>query len=157
MFVMEANITSSLFNAKGLLVANREAMKLSLLEHRVERLPDRFAGGTGTKPGNKYKFRRRSKEYNQRKLHKFGHEKPLVYTGEMRDNIFRTARVVATSRRAELKASGSRKSRLSAEMRREIEFIPLSEEKAFRDTIKETILFLAKDPRLQRQRRTRTR
>lgn len=157
MFVVEANIQSSLFNAKGLLIANLEAMRLSLLEHRVERLPLRFQGGTGTKPGGMFRFRRRKAAYNRRKFRKYGHDKPLVLTGELRDSIFRTARVVATSRRAELKASGSRKSRLSAEMRREIEFIPPSEEVAFRNTMQETILFLAKDPRLQRQRKTRTR
>ncbi len=157
MFVMEAQITSSLFNAKGLLIANREAMRLVMLEHRVKRLPERFGGGSGTKPGGKFHFRRRSAEYNEKKQKKWGHQKPLVWSGEMRDNIFRTARVVATSRRAELKASGSRKSRLSAEMRAEIEFIPPSEESQFRRTMEETINYLAKDPRLQRQRKTRTR
>lgn len=157
MFVVEANIQSSLFNAKGLLVANRESMRVVLLEHRVVRLPERFAGGTGTKPGNKFRFRRRTQAYNEKKQKKWGHQKPLVWSGELRDNVFRTARVVATSRRAELKASGSRKSRLSAEMRAEIEFIPASEESQIRKTMEETISFLAKDPRLQRQRKTRTR
>lgn len=157
MFVMEATIESSLFNAKGLLIANREALRLSLLEHRVKRLPDRFGGGTGTSPGGKYQFKRRSAKYNQRKLRKQGHQKPLVWSGDLRDSVFRSARVIATSRRGELRASGSRKSRLSAEMRREIEFIPPSEESQFRQTIQETILFLAKDPRLQRKRKTRTR
>jgi hypothetical protein len=157
MFVMEAQISSSLFNAKGLLIANREAMRFVLLEHRVERLPERFTGGSGTKPGGKFRFRRRSATYNEKKQKRYGHQKPLVWSGEMRDNIFRTARVVATSRRAELRASGSRKSRLSAEMRAEIEYIPPSEETQFRDTMRDTILFLAKDPRLQRQRKSRTR
>jgi hypothetical protein len=157
MFVMEANISSSLFNAKGLLIATREALRLSLLEHRVKRLPERFAGGSGTRPGGKFQFKRRSSRYNKQKMKKFGHDKPLVRTGDWRDSVLRSARVVATSKRGELRASGSRKSRLSAEMRREIEFISASEETQFRDTIKDTILFLAKDPRLQRQRKTRTR
>ena len=157
MFVLQSQIDSSLFTARGLLIASREGMRLSLLEHRVERLPERFAGGTGTKPGNKYQFRRRSAKYNRRKLRKFGHQKPLVFTGELRDSVLRTARVTATSRQADLKASGSRKSRLSAEMRREIEFIPPSEEAMFRRTMHETISFLAKDPRLQRQRQRRIR
>jgi hypothetical protein len=157
MFVMEANIQSSLFNAKGLLIANREALRLSLLEHRVKRLPERFKGGSGTAPGGKFQFKRRSSRYNKRKQRIWGHSTPLVYSGELRDTVFRTARVVATSKRGELRASGSRKSRLSAEMRREIEFIPPSEETEFRQTIRDTIVFLSKDPRLQRQRKSRTR
>ena len=157
MFVMEAQITSSLFNAKGLLIANREAMRVSLLEHRVKRLPDRFEGGSGTAPGGKFQFRRRSAEYNRRKVKKFGRAIPLVYSGDLRDSVLRSARVVANTKRGELRASGSRKSRLSAEMRIEIEFVPPSEESQFKQTIQETILYLAKDPRLQRQRKTRTR
>lgn len=157
MFIMEAQITSSLFNAKGLLIANREALRLSLLEHRVKRLPERFQGGSGTAPGGKFQFRRRSAEYNRRKVKKFGKAIPLVYSGDLRDSVLQSARVIANTKRGELRANGSRKSRLSAEMRREIEFIPPSEETQFRDTIRDTILFLAKDPRLQRQRKTKTR
>lgn len=157
MFVMEAQIESSLFNAKGLLIANREALRLSLLEHRVKRLPERFKGGTGTKPGGKFQFRRRSSRYNKRKQRLWGHSIPLVFSGDLRDSVLRSARVVATSRRGELRASGSRKSRLSAEMRREIEFVPASEESQFRQTIQDTLVFLSKDPRLQRKRKTRTR
>lgn len=157
MFVLDAQIESSLFNAKGLLIANREALRLSLLEHRVDRLPDRFAGGSGTKPGGKYQFRTRNSKYNKKKQRVWGHQIPLVWSGDLRDSVLRTARVIATSKRGELRASGSRKSRLSAEMRREIEFIPASEETKFRDTIRDTITYLAKDPRLQRKRKTRIR
>lgn len=157
MFVMHANIESSLFTSKGLLIANKNAIQVALIEHKVERLPDRFAGGTGTKPGGKYQFRRRSAEYNRRKQRKFGHQIPLVYTGELRDTVLSSARVLANTKRGELRARGSRKSRLSAEMKREIEFIPASEESQFRGTIKDTIEFLAKDPRLQRKRKTSTR
>jgi len=67
-------------------------------------LPGHFDRGAA----NKYKYKRRSRKYNERKLRRRGHKIPLVDTGQMARMVKRMARVTSTSKGARVALKGPR-------------------------------------------------
>lgn len=98
---------------------------------RVERLPQHF-----TSEGyNLYGYESRTTAYNKRKQKKYGHQLPNVYSGDMRNAVFRNVKLTATPTKWLLKTRGAKRkklgqktdSRLWAARRREIESMAQSE------------------------------
>jgi hypothetical protein len=81
---------------------------------RDERLEKHFEDVPETKPGGGgYRYRGRTAAYNKRKLKKYKHQKPNVFTGELRASAIRRVKIVATTNKGVMKTRGTTKSRLS--------------------------------------------
>lgn len=69
----------------------RETLREEMTDHRDKTLPLHFVEGAE----NVYHMARRTAKYTREKFRKFGHRKPLVWSGRMRDDL-RHARITAT-------------------------------------------------------------
>ena len=70
---------------------------------------DRILPGHFTEKAKaKYKYRKRGKVHTDRKRRLYGHEKPLVFSGEMQRDVTRMARITSTARGARVAMSGPR-------------------------------------------------
>lgn len=67
-------------------------------------LPNHFT----TTAVNRYGYQKRSKKYMIRKARKFGHQRALVFSGEMERQVTRMIRVSGSSKRARGRLSGPR-------------------------------------------------
>jgi hypothetical protein len=55
---------------------------------------------------NRYKLKQRSKRYSERKFKKYGHKKPLVFSGQLKAEILRRIQISSTSKTATGKLRG---------------------------------------------------
>lgn len=56
----------------------------------------------------KYRYRRRSASYLRQKVKRFGHRRPLEYTGDMKRQVTSMARITSTSKGAKVNMTGPR-------------------------------------------------
>lgn len=82
-------------HARMLKQVNREIGVL----HRNRTLKKHFENNAETRPGGAYGYEARTKKYQIRKAKKQGHQKPLVFTGDMQRVVTGTSRVTATQHR----------------------------------------------------------
>lgn len=148
-----ASVKTELLTARGVTQISRQANRLEMVSHKVERLPLHFQNVPESRPGGEWGYKPRKKKYQIRKARKFGHQKPLVATGELEQAVLRSAKVTATSKRAKIIARGSRSSNLTAQFREEIEAITSAEEQQAAENWGETFTTLANDPRYQKKRK----
>lgn len=73
-------------------------MRLLMLRHLRETIPGHFT----PKGGQKYHYSRRRQTYLRRKLRKYGHQDPLVWSGSVKKGIQQRSRITATQHRARL-------------------------------------------------------
>jgi len=64
--------------------------------HRNKTLKKHFENNPDTRSGGAYGYEARTKKYQIRKARKKGHQRPLVFSGEMRRTVLGTSRVTAT-------------------------------------------------------------
>ena len=79
---------------KALPAVMKEALKAALLHWHAKQLPKHFEPGAAYR----YRYQRRSDKYRNRKLRQFGHDRPLVYTGNMMRQIMRIVSISGTSK-----------------------------------------------------------
>ena len=81
-------------------------LNIETMEHiRDEYWPKHFQIGPETYPGaGGYQYAKRTLKYEDRKFRKYGHRRPLVYTGALERSVRSTARISGTSRGARLRA-----------------------------------------------------
>lgn len=81
-------------------VVSRGVMRALGRHHLRVNLPKHFEEGPETYPGaGGYGYRKRSKRWQNIKRRKYGHTKPNVATGRMRDAVLRGSRLTATATR----------------------------------------------------------
>lgn len=112
-------------------------------------LPLHFEAGAQ----QRFRYQFRSKQYNRRKQRIFGHQKPLVFTGRMRQSVLRTARVTATSKGAKVQANTGTRGFRSAEWRRqrklELEAVTKQQQRTISDNYSKRFTELAQLPEFQ--------
>ena len=106
---------------------NREVM----VKHGRDVVPKHFESNAKTKPGGDYKYKTRTSKYTKQKRKKFGHAKPNVYTGRLRDAVLSKIRVTATAQRARLITRGTTEHRMADFQKREIEAMSIDEREAY--------------------------
>ena len=104
-----------------------------------EQLPEHFEENAQ----QKFKYRRRSRIYNERKRRLFGHTRPLVFRGNLRRAVLTSARVTATQHRARVPARGSRQSNLTKQHRDEIEIVTKRKERQISRNWRDNFVSLA--------------
>lgn len=148
----------------------RHHLRVNLPKH-FERVPETYPGAGG------YGYRKRSRRWEIIKRRKYGHDKPNVATGRMRDSVLRGSRLTATATRWRIYArlpsevatdqSGSRLQKKSGRpkfkrahpvwQRAEIEVISRREIREFLVLYRRLYLRGARSPRFRRKRRARGR
>lgn len=150
---MGATIESELLTTRGIRQIANIANRTTMLEHKVQRLAGRFENNALTKPGGPLGFGKRTAKYQKRKARVKHHQRPNVWSGELREKVLSSARVTATYRQAKLIARGTTTSRLRDARRAEIEAIAPSENADMQRTWIETVSQLSEQPQYQRRRR----
>ncbi len=102
---------------------NREV----LTNHSIKTLPKHFESNANTRPGGEYGYDTRSVKYTRTKRKKYGHAKPNVYTGKLRDAVLSKVRIEATQNKATMRTHGTPEHRLSSKQQREIEAVSIPE------------------------------
>lgn len=110
-------------HAKLMRDLNREV----LTNHAIKTLPKHFESNAKTRPGGEYGYDTRGAKYTRTKRKKYGHAKPNVYTGKLRDAVLSKARVYPTQYKATLRTRGTPDHRLSSKQRREVETVSIDE------------------------------
>jgi len=130
----------------------RLLMRNMMTEHVTKTLPKHFEQ---TRPGGKYKIKRRTKAYIQKKQRRKGHSKMLVWSGKLKRKALMTAKntVRATKTRSTSRPTGTRvKYKDSTRpllsfvpfVKQEIEIIPISEVKRYARDMEKQYTRLAK-------------
>ncbi|MFO0979684.1 MAG: hypothetical protein U0996_25015 [Planctomycetaceae bacterium] len=148
MIALKAVIEDDLLTDRAIDQVLRLTGNLVMQEHR-ERLPGHFENGAV----KKYGYRPRTKKYMKYKAWKFKTQRPLFKTGALQAAILRSAKVIATSKKAELRARGSNESPLRDQYRRELEAFSEEEERANQFSFLQKFVKLAEDPSFKRKRR----
>lgn len=89
--------------AKQMLKTVKQEMKASLIEtadfwHETM-LKDHFKEGAA----RKYNYQRRSFKHNQRKRKRYGHKRPLEFSGKMKRDVLQSARTTASKKKGYIK------------------------------------------------------
>lgn len=133
-------------------LVNRQAA----FTHERENLPRRFQRNSDTAPGGPLGYKARSTKHKNQKAQKFGHQKPLVFTGELENAILSSATVTATSTGSKLTARGSNASPLFPQYKKEIEAITKKETGDLSAQYVDTFALLASQPKYLRKRRRKS-
>lgn len=100
---------------------------------------------------SRYGYAKRGKRYMIRKAKKYGHQKPLVFSGRMQRDLKSSVRITATQHRATLKARNYFP--MTLERRAEIEAITKDEEAHIAARLHRRYAALVRTPTFQRKRR----
>ena len=106
---------------------NREVM----VKHGRDVVPRHFESNAKTRPGGEYGYKTRGVKYTKEKRKKFGHSKPNVYSGKLRDAVLSKIRVTSTAQRARMITRGTNEHKLADFQRREIEAMSIDEREAY--------------------------
>lgn len=150
------NIEASLLTKRGVGQIKKLANKERAHSHIAEYLPERFQNNADTRPGGELGYAKRTASYQRRKARLFGHQRPLVLTGELENSVLSSARVTATQRSAKIIARGSRTSVLRTQFKSEIEATTEREREAHIEAYGETFAELATDARYQKKQRIKS-
>ena len=90
-------------SAKAMRNVNKEQLQETIRFWHEEYLPRHFE----SEGSRRYGYQRRTVAYNRRKLKRFGHQRPLELTGELKRNVLRQIKVSGTSRKARGRLPGS--------------------------------------------------
>jgi hypothetical protein len=153
MIAFSSTIETELLTKRGISQISRQANRLEMVSHKVNRLPLHFQNVPESRPGGAWGYKARSRKYQIRKARKHGHQKPLVFSGELEQAVLRSAKVTATATRGRISARGSRKSNLTTQFRDEIEAISSREEQRAAENWGTTFTTLASDSRYQKKRK----
>jgi len=137
-------------HAKILRQLNREWME----RHRDNRLPRHFENVPETSPGGGgYGYRKRSAQYTKQKQRKYGHTKPNVATGELRDSVLAKVKITATQHKSNMVTRGTREHRLAAWQLKEIAAVSLKERRQEAKLTARNYRKLAKSPQYKAKRK----
>lgn len=89
--------------AKAFAAARPKAMNALAWHWWKNILPKHFDAGAESR----YRYKPRTPKYLERKLKKFGHQRPLVFTGAMERALLRSAEIRVTSKRATIKLAST--------------------------------------------------
>lgn len=78
--------------------ARRPSLRSVARDWHKDTLPKHFAQGAGSR----YHYARRSRDYYRQKLRRFGHNRPLVYTGESERAAKMASRITGSAKTARL-------------------------------------------------------
>ena len=148
-------VTSEILTSRGLGQIQRIANRVTMVEHRTVNLKRRFENNELTRPGGPLGFTPRTKRYQIRKAKSKGHQRPNVFTGDMRAAVLGSARVTATQKNARVVARGTGSSRLWNDRREEIEAVAPVEESRLQETWLETITQLASQRQYMKKSRVK--
>lgn len=151
MIVFSSTIETEMLTKRGVSQISRQANRLEMVSHKVNRLPLHFQNVPEARPGGAWGYKARSRKYQIRKARKHGHQRPLVFSGELEQAVLRSAKVTATTTRARIIARGSRKSNLTTQFREEIEAISSAEEQQAAENWGETFRTLAAKPQFKKK------
>ncbi|MEP3480766.1 MAG: hypothetical protein ABJZ55_16070 [Fuerstiella sp.] len=146
-------VETELLTKRGLGVIKKLANKERAHAHIAENLPRRFENNADTRPGGELGYARRTRSYMIRKARLFGHQRPLVLTGDLSTSVLSSARVTATQKRAKVIARGSRTSVLRQQFKSEIEAITEQEQEGHREAWVETFGLLAQSQKYQKKQK----
>ncbi len=122
--------------------------------HRNRTLKKHFENRPETRPGGEYGYERRTKKYQIQKARKKGHQKPLVFSGDMQRTVTGTSRVTATQHRWRVYARTGKTLRtlLSQQIKDELEAVSQSEVDHYLSLMERRYAQLANRPENQRKR-----
>lgn len=147
---IEANMMTKANHAKIMRHLNRQVM----IRHALRRLPRHFELVPETYPGGGgYRYKRRGKKYTEQKQRRYGHQKPNVMTGKLRQAVLSRVKITATQHHGTLKTRGTSDHPLADWQRKEIE---IRSPKEFKEDVKwqrRQYLRLAKMDKYRRKRR----
>lgn len=147
-FKIERTTLSKRNHRKAMNEANRAAMTW-LLRYVI---PRKFTPRASREfPGH---FWERARKYQERKRSWFGHNLPLVYTGQMRSRVLGQSKVTATYKHAALTMKPGHAIR--TEQRAELEAISPAHKKRMSQIVLKKYMQLSQDPRFLRRKTTRS-
>lgn len=150
MLTIAYEIQSSLVTKRTHNKIMRKVNRQAMTRHR-QRLPLHFQRNSKTTPGGAYGYEKRNKRYQIRKAKQQGHQKPLVFTGRLKQSILSNVRITATAGRGRLKTRGYFPMR--TQRRSEIEAIAPDERREMVARAERDYYRLARRPEFQRKRR----
>lgn len=134
----------------------KEILQKSVSYHAAFVLPRHFQDVPETHPGSGgYNYRSRTTKYTRQKQRKYGHKKPNVYSGELRNSVLSKIKITATQHIGRLTTRGTMKSRMADWQKREITIISKREAVQYRKEWAKTYKRLARSPQYRRKRRRR--
>lgn len=124
-FSVGVKIDAKLFSKRGHARVMRAAFRDALTFQRDQIWPTHFENNDMTRPEGAYGYEKRSKRWQIKKAKLKGHQKPLVFTGALRNSVINNSVVRSTQHRGTLKAKSTFP--MTYERRREIEAVTSSQ------------------------------
>lgn len=112
---------SQLFTKRGHAKVMRFAFRNRMEFFRDELLPTHFEVNELTRPGGPYGFARRTAKWQKKKAKVKGHQKPLVYSGNLKASVMSNSTITATQHRGRFQARAPFP--LTEQRRKELEII----------------------------------
>ena len=151
--VWDQQLVTKRTHARILKQVNREIGVL----HRNRTLKQHFENNAETRPGGAYGYEARAKKYQIRKARKKGHQKPLTFTGTLKQNVISTSRVTATQHKwrvyARIKTTKPLKPALRQRIKDELEVVADKEIDRYKSLIEKRYVQLANRPQNQKKQR----
>jgi len=124
--IVQSDTVTKATHGKLMKKLNRTVM----IRHAIRRLPGHFESIPATTPGSGgYRYKRRTNKTIREKERDYGHTKPNVLTGKLRQAVLSRVRVTATQHKGTLKTRGTAEHPLAGFQQREIEARTLREVK----------------------------
>jgi len=127
MTLVSAKMEGKLYTARGHAKVMRFVNRNRIEFWRDNMLPTHFETNELTRPGGGYGYAPRTKKTQLVKARRYGHQKPNVQTGKLRDTIRLNSRVTATQHQGRFKSRGYFP--MTAERRRELEIVTPGQQK----------------------------
>lgn len=123
--------------------------------HRNRTLRKHFENRAETRPGGEYGYAARTKKYQIRKAKKTGHQRPMVFSGDMLRTVTSTSRITATKDKWRVYARTGKKFRplLGRQIKDELEAVAESELDHYLSLMQKRYVILANRPENRRKRR----
>lgn len=156
LYKIDVQFDSSMFTKRGYPRAMRDLHRRAGKRHIRELFPKHFENRPETYPGaGGYRFKKRTKKWNDHKLRKVGHVTPNVFRGKLKKKVLHQSRNTATANKWSVYAKPGFP--IPPWQRREIEVISRRELAENARWMEAEFVRLADDPQWQEHRRKRIR
>lgn len=122
---LKIEISDNVLTARAHKQVMRKLYRQAGTRIRFEYFPKHFENRSETRPGGAYGYEKRSKKYQIGKARRKGHQRPLVYSGRMKQAILANTKITSTPTRGTVKARNYFP--MKVERRQEIEAISAAE------------------------------
>lgn len=148
-------VQTKLYTARGHAKVMRHVLRSRMEFWKSQLLPTHFQLNELTRPGGAYGYETRSVKWQKKKAAAKGHQKPLVYRGNLQASVMANSTITATQHKATFRAKSYFP--LTPQRRREIEVVTNGQQRLLVSGAMDLYVRAAGEPEFQDLKRIRIR